>query len=158
MKKKKQKYTRNKVQNYVDSITETKDFAGVIAEENGKKTLKLSSPVWYRHQLNKFRVGEKVSLYLSTRKPKRTIQQNRYLFGVYYPLIARETGEHNIERLHAFFKGKFLTQGIVEVFGQKVRMTRSSTELSKSEFSEFIMNIEAETEIQAPPTKNYIDD
>lgn len=158
MKKKGQKHTRTK-REIAPEVVETKDFTAVVVERHdGTKDLEWATPVWFRHQIGKFKTGEKVSVYVSSRRPKRTLQQNRYLFGVYYPLIARETGEHNIDRLHKFFAGKFLTQGIVEVFGQKVRMVKSSTELSKSEFSEFIMNIEAETEIEAPPVKNYIDD
>lgn len=157
MKKKKQKHTRTK-REFAPEITETKDFAGkIIIGDDGKKKLEITSPTWYRHQLQKFRENEHVTLYISSRRPKRTQQQNRYLWGVYLPLIARETGEHDIERLYRYFIGKFSTKEIVEVFGQPVRMTKGSSEMSKSEFSEFIMDIEAETGVQAPPTENYFD-
>lgn len=136
-------------------ITDTKDFSGVIEGEDGKRKLRISSPDWYQTQLNKFKEGEKVSLYISNRRPKRSEAQNRYYFGVYLPLIAKETGEYNIDRLHNLFKGMFLTTGIVDVLGQKVRMTKSTTELSKNDFSEYIMAIEAETGVQAPPTADY---
>ncbi len=158
MKKKKQKHTRSK---RVDtgSVVDTKDFAGKIVrnKQTGWNDLKINAPKWYQHQLNKFTAGERVSLYISSRKPKRTQQQNRYYWGAYLPLIAKETGEHDLERLHRLFVGKFLTEEIVEVLGQKVRITKSTTTLSKAEFSEYIMNIEAETGIQSPPTQNYLD-
>lgn len=158
MKKKKQKHTRTK-RDYDTGITDTKDFAGVIVvnKQTGRNELKINSPMWYQHQLQKFKKGDRVSMYISTRRPKRTIQQNRYYFGAYLPLIAKETGEHNIERLHRYFAGKFLTTEIVKVLGQSVRLVKSTTELSVSEFSEYIMNIEADTGVMAPPTQNYFD-
>lgn len=156
MKKKKQKYTRSKQQEGNSSITETKDFAGkIVMGAHGKNELKINSEIWYQHQLNKFRVGEKVSLYISNRKPKRSEQQNRYYWGVYLPLIAKETGERNIEKLHSLFSGMFLTEGIYTVLGKQVRIKKSTTELSKSEFSEYIMDIEAETGVLAPPADNF---
>lgn len=155
---KKQKHTRTK-REFAPEVVETKDFsAKVVLDGEGKNMLKINSPVWYRHQLSKFRTGETVTLYVSSRRPKRTIQQNRYYWGVYLPLIAKETGEHDLEALHKLFSGKFLSEGIKEVLGQKMRITKSTTSLSKADFSEYIMNIEAETGIEAPPTANYFDD
>lgn len=151
------KHTRTKREN-VAEVVETKDFSAKIEKVDGKNKLAIKSPIWYQHQLNKFKVGEVVSIFISSRRPRRSIQQNRYYWGVYLPIIAQETGEHDLERLHNLFKGKFLTTGIVEVLGQKVRMTRSTTELSKNDFGEYIMNIEAETGIEAPPTQEYLDE
>lgn len=143
---------RSKTENIY--ITDTKDFAGEIQLVDGKKVLKILSRAWYETQINQFRVGEKVSLYISNRKPKRTEAQNRYYFGVYLPLVAKETGEHNLRKLHAYFKDQFL--GIdVQVLGKTIRFQKSSTELSKNDFSEFIMNIEADSGVQAPPVENY---
>lgn len=92
---------------------------------------------------------------LTNQKPKRTENQNRYYFGVYLPLIAEETGEQNIDRLHELFKSMFLTKEIVKVLGKDVRMKRSTTDLTVSEFIEYIMAIENETQIKAPPTENF---
>ncbi len=139
------------------SITRTQPFAARIGvDDNGvTKRLVLESKVWYQHQLNKFRVGERVTLEIHNRKAKRTEAQNRYLWGVFYPLIAKETGENDIDALHELFKGKFLTEGIVEVLGEKVRKKKSTTELGVGEFCEFVMNIESLTGIEAPPTESY---
>lgn len=136
-------------------ITRTEDFAGFIETVNGKKTLRINSPTFYQHQINKLKDGEKVSIYLSTKKPKRSEQQNRYYWGVYLPIISSETGEKDLQALHNLFRGKFLTTAIVEVLGEKVRLARSTTDLSVSEFIEYIMSIEALTGIEAPPTENY---
>lgn len=157
-KKPKQKHTRTKKGLGNPSIVETKDFAAKIVanERTGLNELVIRAPVWYQHQLNKFRTGEKVSLYISSRKPKRSEAQNRYYWGVFLPAIAAETGERDLERLHKLFSGKFLTTSIEEVLGERVRMTKSTSTLSKNDFSEYIMSIEAETGVAAPPTEEYL--
>lgn len=140
-----------------DSITVTRSqpFMAKIVKKDGRAQLIVESKIWFHHQLSKFKDGEKVTLEIHSRKPKRSDQQNRYYWGVYLPLIAKETGEHDLDALHELFKGKFLSEGIVEVLGQKVRKKKSTTDLSVGEFCEYIMNIEAETTIEAPPTENY---
>lgn len=139
-------------------VVETKDFQGkVVLDAEGRNKIEMTSPIWYRHQIQKFKVGEVISIYMSSKRPKRSVQQNRFYWGVYLPLIAKETGEHDLEALHVLFKGKFLTKELKEVMGQKVRLTKSTAELSKSDFSEYIMNIESLTGITSPPTDGYYD-
>ena len=111
----------------------------------------------YRNQVNKFDLGERVILIISNKKQKRSIQQNRYYWCVYLPLIAGETGERNLDRLHELFKGKFLTTWIVDVLGEKVRLKKSTTKLSKKEFTDYISAIEELTGVQAPTTEPYLD-
>jgi len=139
------------------SVTRSQPFAATIraSRVDGLKTLAVESKRWYQHCLNKFPDGTKVTLEVHTRRAKRTEAQNRYYWGVYLPLIAEQTGEHDLDALHELFKGKFLTEGIVEVLGQKVRKKKSTTELGVGEFCEFIMNIEELTQVAAPPTENY---
>ena len=136
----------------IATTTKTQTFAGVIKIENGKNKLQLNSPEYYQHQLNKFKDKDRVTLYLTNERPKRTTAQNNYYWGVYLPLIASETGENDLDRLHCLFKGKFLTTAIINVLGENVRMTKSTTNLSTSEFTEYIMAIEGYTGITAPPT------
>lgn len=140
-----------------DLVTRSQTFAATIKKDiaNQVKKLIIKSTRFYQYQLNKFKDGEEVTLEVHNQKPKRSEQQNRYYWGAYLPLIAEETGEKNLDRLHELFKGKFLTLGVVDVLGQKVRMKKSTTELSISEFCQYIMDIEAETQIGAPPTSNY---
>lgn len=132
-------------------VTDTKNFAGVIEEVGGIRKMRLLAPDYYATELKKFKVGEEVTCFVSSRRPKRSDAQNRYYWGVYLPSIAKETGENNLESLHTLFKGLFLTTGIVYVLGKKVRLTKSTTDLSKNDFTEYIMKIEAETGVQAPP-------
>jgi hypothetical protein len=139
-----------------DTVTRTQTFAGVIRKgPDGQKKLVVKSQRWYQYQINKFKDGEQVTLEVHNRKPKRTLAQNAYYWGVYLPKVAEETGEKDLDRLHELFKGKFLTQGVVEVLGEKVRMKKSTTELSIGDFTEYIMAIETDTGVKAPPTENY---
>ncbi len=139
------------------SITYSEPFSAVIVDGGGpwKNKLQIVSREFYQHQINKFKVGTKVTIEIHTRKAKRSDQQNRYYWGVYLPLIAKETGNHNLDALHTLFSSLFLTEKVVEVMGRKVRIKKSTTALSVSEFIEYIMNIEAETGVEAPPTENY---
>lgn len=139
------------------SITYSQPFTATIERNPSDKhnSLKITSPVFYYHQLNKFKIGTKVTLEIHTRKSKRTDQQNRYYWGAYLPLIAKETGNHNLDALHSLFSSLFLTEKVVEVMGRKVRIKKSTTALGVGEFCEYIMNIESETGVVAPPTENF---
>lgn len=138
------------------TITRTQGFSATIrVKEGGVKGLAIKSPKFYQHQLNKFRSGEEVTLEIHSERPKRTEAQNRYYWGVYLPLVSEETGEADIDRLHELFKGKFLTQGIVDVLGEKVRLKKSTTDLGVGEFCDYIMNIQNMTGVEAPPTESF---
>jgi len=140
-----------------ESITYSQPFAAMIKKSinDGRNSLVVKSKAYYYHQLNKFKDGELVTLTVGNKRPKRTSQQNRYYWGVYLPLIAEETGEQNLDRLHTLFKGKFLTEEIVEVLGEKVRITKSTTKLGVADFCEYILAIQNETGIEAPPTESF---
>lgn len=153
--KKKVTKKADKTKEKPEGVTYSQSFAATIKKDGVRGILVVKSHMWYQNQLNKFKEGEDLTLIIHNRRPKRSEQQNRYIWGLYYPLIAQETGEHNLDRLHELFKGMFLSEGVVDVLGKKVRMKRSTTELSVSEFCEYIMNIEAETGVAAPPTENY---
>ena len=90
-------------------VTYTQSFAAQV--KVGK--LYMKSQRWYDYQLSKFKDGENVTLVIHNKKPKRTEAQNSFYWGVYLPLIAEETGEKDLDRLHELFKGKFLTEGVV---------------------------------------------
>ena len=129
-------------------------FGAEITETNGRKTLKLNSPDYFQNFLNtKLKVGEKITLNLTAKKPRRTVSQNNYLW-VYYNQIAEETG-HTPEEIHEWAKTKCLPSKIVNVMGDKVRLKTSTTDLTVNEFCEFIQNLEEATGIPAPPTENY---
>lgn len=132
----------------------TRSFTAEIVEENGEKKVKLLHPLWYTTEINKFNLGERLTVKFTTQKKSRTLTQNNYYWGVYLPRIAQETG-NDIDDLHTLFKGKFLSKAIVEVLGEKVRRVRSTTELSVPEFGEYIERIHMLTGIEPPPTDEY---
>lgn len=128
--------------------------AEVVLDEEKHKRLKITHELYYRHEVSKFKAGEIVTLVITNKKPKRTLAQNSYYFGVYLPMIAAETGESDIDALHTFFKGKFLTKGIKRVLGHDVRITGSTADLSAGEFSDYIANIYQLTGIMPPPVQD----
>lgn len=103
--------------------------------------------------LNQFE-GKKVTLKVEDKKPRRTDQQHRY-YWVYLTHIAEQTG-HDKEDLHELFKGKFLSTGIKDIFGERVRSKVSTKSLSVGRFVEYIMEIEDFTGIEAPDTRDYL--
>lgn len=128
----------------------------VVADPaTGHKKLDIVAKLYYRTAINRLKDGDKVTVIVEQRKWKRTLAQNSYYWGVYLPLIASETGESDLDRLHTLFKGKFLTKGVFDVLGEKVRVTGSTADLSVGEFCEYILGIENLTQVSAPPTENY---
>lgn len=131
-------------------------FAGEIVfnKEKNVKELKMQASKYYRHAIqNKFKVGDRVTITITNKKPKRTEQQNRY-YWLYITIIAEEAG-HTPEEIHEWIKGKFITKGIKQIFGVPVRIKGSTTELSVTEFSELITKIAAETMIEPPDTAPF---
>lgn len=133
----------------------TNSFSVEVIRNKGtnRNEIKFLSRPYYEHFVNKLLVGDKLSLSLTLNKPRRTENQNRYLWA-YYTHIALETG-HEPEEIHEWAKTKCLSSTIKEVFGDKVRMKKSTTDLSVSDFIEYVMKIEVETGIVMPPLINY---
>lgn len=136
---------------------QTISFAGIViwGKDRHRKQIKLTSPVYYQHALNKFEIGDHLTVSVTNKRVKRTENQNRYYWGVYLPIIAQETGERDLERLHELFKKKFLTKEKVIVLGEEVLIGKSTTELSPGGFCEYILDIQLLTGIEAPPTENF---
>lgn len=130
-------------------------FAATVELHEGRKALKMLAEPYYRTCINNFPLGEKLSVTVTSHRGKRTGQQNKFYWH-YLGMIHEETG-NEIDDLHTLFKGLFLSQGITEVFGEKVRKVKSTTDLNIVEFSDYIRNIEVKTGILAPDTRNYWD-
>jgi len=100
------------------------------------------------------KVGDVISITFNSKRPKRSTSQNNY-YWLYLSLIARSCG-HTSDELHSWAKGKFLTSGISEVFGEKTRKVKSTTALTIGEFCEFIMRIETATGVPSPKTEPFL--
>lgn len=133
---------------------ETATFAATVRQIDGKNTIELSAAPYYRTWLAKHtKPGDIVSMSLTLKKPKRTQRQNNY-YWVYISEIASETG-NDPEELHELFKARFLGLGVKVVLGEEITRNRSTTELSRLEFGEYIDKVADFTGIQPPPPENY---
>ncbi len=136
---------------------QSQQFAGkvVIDPETNKKRVQMHAPINYQAFLEiHCKVNDEVTLNISNKRPKRSLAQNNYLH-LYLSLISLSSG-HTVEELKAWAKGKFLTKGITEVFGQKTRIVKSTADLNIPEFIELLERIEVETGIPLPPTEPFL--
>lgn len=97
--------------------------------------------------------GQDIILTVEELTKKRSLSQNDY-YWFYLRLVSKETG-NRAELLHNWVKGKFLTKEIVNVFGDDVRDTISTTKLNKSEFQELLLKLEEKTGVPLPDTSEY---
>lgn len=97
--------------------------------------------------------GERVWVQLDSKEPTRSTRQNA-LYWLYLGIIAEDTG-YTPHEVHEWVKSMFLTENIKEVFGKKTRVRGSTAKLNKSDFSELLMNIEAETGVPIPDTTPF---
>lgn len=85
-------------------------------------------------------------------KRARTLSQNAY-YWVYLTIIAKETG-NNADDMHELFKSMFLPDVIVKIKGKKhshdFKRKKSTTELTRVEFTEYMERIAAYTEVPMP--------
>ena len=99
--------------------------------------------------------------YVRIEKPKvvRSLKQNA-LYWLFLELIERETG-NEAQDLHAFFSKRLLPTKIVKIHGKKgehdFERVKSTTELSKNEFNEYMDKISVMTEIAIPDTKSWLE-
>lgn len=90
--------------------------------------------------------GRKVTVQLE--KKVRSRSQNAY-YWVYLGVIARETGD-NADDLHEFLKRKLLAPVFKTILGKEVKLPRSTTDLEKWEFGEYLEKICALTNVPLP--------
>lgn len=126
----------------------------VMDEETGKKRITHNSERYLQHFLNtKTKVGEKVSITITTQQLKRTLRQNRYYWANLQHIS--DQGSNDPEDLHNLFKGLFLSKGVVNVLGHRVRRTKSTTDLSVTGFAEYMEKIAELTGIELLPIENW---
>lgn len=113
-------------------------FKATIITQGTHKNIKLASPPHFYHSLRKLKEGQTVWVEVDERAPKRSEQQNRYLW-LCYGLIAETTG-YTSEEIHELCKKKFLTPKYAHVLGENLTM-RSTTKLSKAEFVSYTEEI-----------------
>lgn len=129
---------------------ETRAFAGKVLLDpaTGKKRISLDHPTYYDHEIQGFQLNALVTVKVTDKKPKRTDAQNRYMH-LYFSLIAKSSG-HSVNEIKAWAKGKHLSKGITEVFGDKVRKVTDTSKLTVLEMIEFIERVAEDTGVPAP--------
>lgn len=89
--------------------------------------------------------GKEIVVSISKRKSKRSNPQNRYYWGAVIPIVRdclRDAGHRlTIEDTHLMLRGRFLTEAIHLQHGDFIDQIRSTSSLSKSEFSDYIEDI-----------------
>jgi hypothetical protein len=92
--------------------------------------------------------GKNVNVTIEPVKKKRSNEQNRYLWGVCYPIIRnclKELGNNFSDNdVHDLLKMKFLKQTVLanEETGECIERVKSTTELSTVDFMTYVMEIQ----------------
>ena len=128
-------------------------FKARIVLKDGKRKLQLNSPTYFQGIIERLPLNSELTLWFDERKLKRSEAQNRF-YWLYLNLIEQETG-NSADDMHLLFRGLFLSKGITEVFGHKVRQVKSTTDLNKSEFTEYLLKIEEKTDVPLPDTSEF---
>lgn len=84
-------------------------------------------------------------------KTTRTLSQNAF-YWLYLGVIERETG-NSANDLHELFKRILLPPRYINVMGREVKIPSSTSSLSKTDFSEYMEKICAETGVPIPDPK-----
>ena len=136
---------------------QSQQFLGkvVLDPTTNKKRVQMLAPINYQAFLEiHTKVGDEVTMNISSKRPKRSLAQNNY-FHLYLSLIGLSSG-HTVEELKAWVKGKFLSKGITEVFGSKTRVVKDTSALNILEFIELLERIEDTTGIPLPNTEPFL--
>ena len=118
-------------------------YTGIIRLDNG--VLKLVN----KAEMLKFAISlncKEFTFTLEKKRNKRSNEQNRYYWGVVVPLVKQGLTELgylvSIESTHDFIKSEFNYKEIVNKdTGEVKKLPNSTTQLTKSEFSEMIERI-----------------
>lgn len=83
------------------------------------------------------------SVEVTKHKPKRSDNQNRYLWGIVYPTILKTLDGWDADDLHEYLLGEHFGWEVVEGFGRKrMKPIRRSSRLTKLEFVDFTQFIQ----------------
>lgn len=88
------------------------------------------------------RDGKAVAVKFSRPKSTRTIDQNRFYWGVVLTGIAEHTG-HTPEEIHEVLKDLFLPRRFITLGGHEVSTQKTTTDLSVTEFAHYLEQVTA---------------
>lgn len=118
-------------------------YQGTIKLDNGVlKLVNKAEMLKFAQSLN----CKEFTFTLEKKRNKRSNEQNRYYWGVVVPLVLQGLTELgnivNLESTHDFIKSEFNYKEIVnENTGEIKKLPNTTTQLSKTEFSEMIERV-----------------
>ena len=118
-------------------------------------TVKQGKPQFSEDQRKKLkkeftaREGRLVQIAIGDIEKGRSAQQNKYLWGVVYKILADELG-YTTEEVHEICRYKFLPRKYVNLGDEEIETRKSTTKLSTVEFEAYTERIRAfcATELQ----------
>lgn len=113
-------------------------MAEVFTLQKGERSL--ARLVAFLSALAKDRVWK---IEVSEYRPRRSDEQNRYLWGYVYPTILKHLEGWDAEDVHEYCLGEWSGWETVEGFGRKrLKPVRRSSRLSTTEFSDYVAHIQ----------------
>lgn len=112
-----------------------------IAVENGR----LAPTDGQKAQIAKLlgpRSGKAVTVKFSAPMSSRSLEQNRFYWGVILTEIAAHTG-HTTEEVHAVVKDLFLTRKFITLGSLTTEIRKTTTDLTVGEFANYLEQIAA---------------
>lgn len=121
----------------------------VAALKDDELGIVLNAKPLLRHFLKTYaHAGDWATMTIELKRPKRSANQNNF-YHLYLSLVALSSG-HTLLELKAWVRETILAHGVSEVYGETVRVTKSSADLNISEFAEMINTLEEKTGIPIP--------
>jgi hypothetical protein len=102
--------------------------------------LAFRNPAYYQHQISQLKNDKVAIITIENMRSQRTPQQNKYWWGVCYPIIAELTG-YTEKEVHEWARGAGLPPSTVQIGARTRETTKSTTDLSISEgvaYTEFL--------------------
>ena len=85
----------------------------------------------------------------------RSLSQNQ-LYWLFLGVIERETG-NSANDLHELFRRTLLPPKFIKVLDKEIKIPKSTTELNKLEFADYLDKISSEVGIEIPDSQAYND-
>ena len=86
------------------------------------------------------RPDKQFNIYICEKSERRTLPQNRYLYGVVFKSLSDSTG-YTKEAIHEFCIDEFAPLHFVEAFGKIMEKKKRTSEMDTKEMTEFIDSI-----------------
>ncbi len=134
--------------------------AKVGADGDGVKIIVFRKPEYVAEQLAQYQVGKDIVILVETMAPIRSKQQNAYLWGVVYPIIAEATG-YSENEVHEWAKSAYLKPRIINIKGKSYYVTSSTASLNVSDMVEYIdklcaLALELGSRVPTPMEAGYL--